>query len=231
MRALGLDPSLLSYGWAVYDTEAARPAERLVASGHEGTVASIVPVARFTHFRALVRSLLRRFRVDVVGVESPAYGGGPYQTVHHGLMLYSLEAAFEARKDCVLFDPSTVKLLSTGRSDASKADMQRAAQIDRMTTDQLQSDEADAYMVARGSARFTQLRRGLIDPGSLSGDESSVFLERSKKVRGKVRRTAHLFRENSRFFQFSLVPAGSVDLPRREDIDPDLLAWLETRRV
>lgn len=227
MRALGLDPSLTSYGWCVYDTDAGTRPERLVRSGHEGTVNTSVPTARFVHFRALVKDLLRRFRVDVVGVESPAFDAGPFQTVHFGLMHFSLEAAFDARKDCVLFDPATVKLVSTGDSGASKAEMQKAVQIDRMTTSLVQSDESDAYLIARAAARFTMLRRGLLSPEELDAHEERVFLSRSKKAKGKVKKTAHLFRENSRFFQFSRVPEGDVALPKREDIRPELLEWLE----
>lgn len=233
MRSLGLDPSLTAYGWCVYDSDSAVPSERLVASGHEGTLNSVVPVARFVHFRALVRSLLRRFRVDVVGVESPAYGGGPFSERHFGLMMYSLEAAFEARKDCVLFDPATVKSLATGRGDADKDDMRRAVQIDRVSPDPVQSDEADAYLVGRFAARFTMLRKGLLGPEDLSEPERRLFLVRSRKSRRSasgapvVKRTAHLFRENSRFFEFSRVPPGSVDLPLRSQIRPELLSWLE----
>ncbi len=230
MRALGLDPSLLAYGWCVYDSEAASPKDRLVASGHEGTLGDLVPVARFMHFRALVDDLLRRFRVDVVGIESPAYDAGTFKTTHFGLMMFSLEAVFKRRKDCVLFDPATVKLLATGKASAEKSDMQRALQIDRMSPQLIQSDESDAYHIGRFACRLTQLRRGEVPPDSLSDVEKKVFLqrERTKKVgAGKsVRRVAHVFRENSRFFEFSRVPEGSVDLPRRGDIPPELLEWL-----
>jgi Holliday junction resolvasome RuvABC endonuclease subunit len=233
MRALGLDPSLSGYGYCVYDTDASVTAERLVLSGHECTLNSIVPVARFMHFRALVSDLLRRFRVDVVGIESPAYGGGPYDVIHHGLMLFSLEAIFMARKDCVLFDPITLKILATGNSAADKTDMQRSVQIDRMCPDLLQADEADAYHASRFAARFNQLRLGLLDPEQLTGDEQKVFLERTKKIKRRstglpvIRRTAHVFRENNRFFSFSKIPEGSIDLPFKSNIDPNLLKWLE----
>jgi len=68
---LGLDPSLRSYGWAVHDNTKTGPARR-VASGHEGTLPSTVPVARFMHFRALVKDLIAKYNAEVVGIESPA---------------------------------------------------------------------------------------------------------------------------------------------------------------
>lgn len=217
----------------MYDSSAERPRDRLVASGHEGTLSDVVPVARFMHFRSMVEELLRRYAVDVVGLESPAYGGGPFSETHFGLMMYSLEAVFEVRKDCVLFDPVTLKSMAAGSGNASKAEMQRAVQLDTMNPDPIQSDEADAYCVARQAARFMMLRAGELGPDDLSPKERRVFLERKrrrKKVLGKavtVKRTAHIFRENSRFFTFSSVPAGDVKLPDKSMINPGLLNWLE----
>ena len=233
MRSLGLDPSLRSYGWCVYDSGATRPRDRRVASGHEGTLSDVVPVARFMHFRSMVEDLLRRYSVDVVGLESPAYGGGPFSETHFGLMMFSLEAVFEVRKDCVLFDPVTLKSMATGKGDASKADMQKAVQLDTMNPDPVQSDEADAYCVARHAARFMMLRRGEMQPDDLCKKEKTVFLERKrkKKVAGRgvvVKRTAHVFRENSRFFTFSSVPAGDVKLPDKAMISPQLATWLDS---
>jgi Holliday junction resolvasome RuvABC endonuclease subunit len=231
LRALGLDPSLTGYGWCIYDSEAPTKTEKLVISGHEGTLSSVVSVVRFINFRSLVEDLLSRFRIDVVGIESPAFGGGPFLTTHFSLMMFSLEAIFNARKDCVLFDPTTLKLLSTGKSDASKQDMQKAVQLDRMTTDLVQSDESDAYLVSRFAARFIMLKNCIISPDELSTNEQQIFLERSKKRKGMIRRTAQIFRENSRFFEFSRVPEGSINLPKKSEIRPELLEWLDTHEV
>lgn len=239
MRSLGLDPSLRSYGWCVRDDDAAHAPERLVASGHEGTLNTQVPAARFAHFRALVDDLLSRFRVDVVGLESPAYDGGPYSETHFGLMMFSMEAVFEARRDMVLFDPTTLKLAASGDSNAAKTDMQRMVQLDRMSTEIVQADEADAYLVAREAVRLVKLRRGLLDPEDLTETERRVFLTRSKKLKGRtaadgsplVRRSAHVFRENSRFYEFSRIPEGSVSLPDKSKIRPELLRWLEASGV
>lgn len=231
MLALGLDPSLRSYGWAVYDS-LATPVNKRVASGHEGTLSSTVPVARFIHFRALVASLLKRFNINVVGIESPAYEAGPFQTIHFGLMLYSLEAIFEARKDCVLFDPATVKFL-VSKGSAVKRDVQRYVQLDTMSTHVINNDEADGYCIAKFASRFAEMKQGLLNPDNLTVGERRVFLERTKKVKTlsgeiKIKRIAHVFRENSRYFEFSRIPMGSVDLPEKNQIDTEILKWLES---
>lgn len=231
MRTLGLDPSLTGFGWCVYDSCPATRPQSLVASGHERTYADTVPVARLMHARALVSDLLRRFAVEAVGVESPAYDKeDEFSKIHYSLMMYSLEAAFLKRKDVVLFDPTTVKFL-TGNKSASKQDMQRFVQLDRMSAQAVQSDEADAYCVARAAARFTALRNGELRPEDLTQNERQTFLQRSRKKKTplgqKTVRTAHLFRENSRFFAFSKIPEGDISLPSRSQVDPGLLKWLE----
>jgi Holliday junction resolvasome RuvABC endonuclease subunit len=235
VRALGLDPSLSAFGWCVYDSAAGLRPRRLVASGHEGTLSDLVPVARFMHARSMVDSLLRRFDVDVVGIESPAFDGGPFTTTHYSLMMFATEPIFERRKDFVLFDPTTLKLVSTGKSTASKADMQRAVQIDRMSTEVIQSDESDAYHVAKSAARFLMLWRGELSPDDLTEHEKRVFLMRTKKPKrassAPVRKVAHVFRQNSRFFELSKVPVGSVSLPDRSEIRPELLEWLTSSDV
>lgn len=231
MLTLGLDPSLKAYGWCVHDSQAQDPRLRLVASGHEGTLPLTVPVARFMHFRSLVADLLRRYEVGAVGIESPAYGGGPFSENHFGLMMFSLEAVFERRRDCVLFDPTTVKHM-VGKSTYGKLDMQRFVQRDTMSASVIDNNEADAYCIARFAARFMEVRAGLLKPSDLTEHEASVFLTRAKKHKRSdgslsLRKTAHVFRENSRFFEFSRVPAGSVDLPAKSDINPALVQWLE----
>lgn len=230
MRSLGLDPSLRSYGWVIYDSDLVG-IDRVVASGHAGTDTTMVPVARYAMFRSLVKDLLSRFRVDLVGLESPAYGGGEFSERHFALMMFSSEAVFEARKDMVLYDPSTVKYLSTGNNQADKSDMQRYAQIMLKTTGNMGSDEIDALWVAHHAVRMYQLKNGIIGPEDLSKEEKRVFLQRTKKRKNAIgtiiKRTSHLFRENNRYFMYSKVPQGSILLPPKDEIREDIKNWLD----
>ena len=147
MLSLGLDPSLRSFGWAVYDSDAP-PHRRLVDSGHEATFVTTVPVARFIHFRAMVQDLIERYSVAAVGIESPAYGGGPFSETHFGLMLFSLESIFSYRLDCILFDPGTLKFLAKIDPDKkkgkmSKLDIQRFVSNDRNNPKLINNDEKE----------------------------------------------------------------------------------------
>ena len=227
MLSLGLDPSLAEFGWCVFDDQAP-PHLRLIESGHEGTISLTVPVARFIHFRQMVRALLEKFSIDVVGIESPAYGGGPFSENHFGLMMFALEAIFEQRKDCVLFDPTTVKFL-VGKANFAKSDMQRYVQLDTMSSKVINNNEADAYCIAKLACRFMATRSGALRPEDLSEHERRTFLERTKRSRltGAQKRVAHVFRENNRFFLFSSVPSGTTALPHKSQIDTNLLKFLE----
>ena len=235
MITLGLDPSLRAYGWAIHDSSE-KGITRRMASGHEGTLPSTVPVARFMHFRSMVASLLRTYpEVQMVGIESPAYQAGPFQTIHFGLMMFSLEAVFEKRLDCVLFDPATVKRLSKPagkKGEMTKLDMQRQVQLDTKDFNLIDNNEADAYLVARHAAKFAEFKAGKIKPSDLNENEMAVFIGKTKKVKTvagtKIKRIAHVFRENSRFFSFSQIPAGSVNLPKKGDISPSILKFLES---
>lgn len=234
MLVLGLDPSLSAYGWAVHRPNASG-LDRRMASGHEGTIPSMVPVVRFMHFRAMVAGLLDRFKPDFIGIESPAYQAGPFQRIHFGLMMYSIEAIFERRRDCVLFDPATLKLLAKEdtklrKGPMTKLDMQRRVQVDTMDPSVIDNNEADAYIVARSAARFFLMQSGAIPPKDLTPSERSVFVTRSRKVKtlkGTItKRVAHTFRENSRWFSFSKIPDGSVCLPGKSDVRPGIIKFL-----
>lgn len=223
-----------SFGWAIFDTDA-KPELRLVDSGHEGTFATTVPIARFMHFRAMVRHLISKYGISAVGIESPAYSGGPFSEIHFGLMLYSLEAIFEARLDCVLFDPSTVKYLArvdpkNNKKKMDKIDMQKYVAADTLNPTFIDNNEADAYIVAKFCSRMIQTADGLIDPKNLTPAEYSVFIGRTKTIKRSgsklIKRTAHIFRENSRHYRFSNVPFGDVNLPVKNNINPVLLNFL-----
>ena len=231
MLALGLDPSLKAYGLCVYNSLAAGPRSKKVVSAHEATLSSTVPVARFMHFRSIVKNLLNQYDIGVVGIESPAYDGGPFSEIHFGLMMFSLEAIFEKRVDCVLFDPTTLKYL-IGNAKADKTEIQKHVKFDTNSISVIDNNESDAYCISKFASRFHDFKSCILSPNDLTEREKHVFLKKSrkkKKLDGSIaiKKTAHIFRENSRFFEFSKIPAGDVNLPNKSSIDQTLLDWLE----
>ncbi len=236
MIALGLDPSLRSYGWAVFNSSAKGRARR-IASGHEGTLPSVVPPARFLHFQAMVSDILKRFPdIEVVGIESPAYNAGPFQSIHFGLLQFSMAEVFNARKDCVLFDPATREYLvredpQLKKGRIHKIDVQNYVKLDTLDANTIDNNEADAYVIGKFACRLTELRKGLINPSDLTPCELQKFvaMKRKKKTLGgtKIVNIAHAFRENNRFFEFSRIPPGSVSLPQKGKINSEIVKYLE----
>lgn len=232
MISLGIDPSLRAFGWCVYTYES--DSHIILGSGHEASFKYDVPVARYTQFRSLVEILIQKYDPDCIGIESPAYNAGPFQSIHFALMMYCLEAAFEARKDVVMFDPATVKFLAKrnpGKSLFGKAEMINHVKQDVLDLDGIDNNEADAYVVSKYASHFFQVRDGVCDLSKLEQNEYKVFagrVRKSKKGSEVVTKPmAHLFKENNRFFRFSQVPKGSVKLPKISQIDPSIVHYLE----
>lgn len=233
MKVMGLDPSLTAFGWAILDSTATGTSRRL-ASGHEKTLPSQVSVTRYMHFRNLVRELILKYDPQKISIESAVLDGSPFSPIHYGLVLYSLEAIFEARRDVVLFDPSTLKSLISGHLKTKrkmfKSDMQNFVKIDTMDTQTVHDGEADAYCLAYEGSRFFDVISGEISVNSLNESEIRTFISKKKTVKtlkGKIKKNAsHAFRENSRWYNFSKIPNGTIALPEKSEVHADLLSYL-----
>lgn len=224
MIALGIDPSLTAFAYAVHDSSAQNFARR-IASGHETTQSTEVLAARLANLRSYTRDLLRSYPdIEVVGIESPAYSAGPFAHTHFALMQGCLEVAFEFRKDVVLFDPASLKYLakrdpSKFKGKVDKSTMQNFVKLDTTNPETIKHDEADAYVVAYFAARFMGLLRGMIPAEALDPAEHHKFVGSSKTVKTSIgtrtKKTALLYRENQLFFQYSRIPPGSIEMPQK----------------
>jgi len=214
---LGLDPSLTGFGWCVHRSTVAGP-RRVIAKGVWSTPAKQVFVWRYMMMRESVGQLLDAHpEIEGVGVESPPFGE-LWSEGLYGLFLYVVEAVFVRRKDVVFFDPSTVKLLAkmdpkVRRGTMDKQDMIVAARSDTKVK-RWNHNEADAFIVARSAARFWDLQKERITEDNLTPSEKRSFTRIHKYTKGwKAGQTVGeglLFREDDRFFQFSLLEASDV---------------------
>ena len=232
MISLGLDPSLRAFGWCIYTQN--EGVHILVASGHVKSEIKDVPVTRYMQFREMVNDLIVKYKPDNIGIESPAYDAGPFQSVHFALMMYCLEAAFNHRRDVVLFDPATVKFLAKmqpGKSLFTKADMIQVVKNDILSDEDIDNNEADAYVVAKYANRFYRLLNGHMDPDLLEPNESKVFIERTKKSKKGsttiTKRISHIFKENHRYFLFSKIPEHTKKLPSISEIPNSIVNFLK----
>jgi len=171
-------------------------------------------VERYVSLRKEVQDLLDRYLlIEAVGVESPPFGE-LWSEGLYALFLMVNEAIWSRRKDVVYFDPGTLKMLVKEDPTVRKGKMFKSDMIDAAKADtgipKWNSDEADAYHVARFTARFWSLLRGEISEPDLTPSEYRAFLRIHTFTRGKrageTIKAGAVFKENQRFFRFSELP-------------------------
>ncbi len=155
--------------------------------------------------------------VKAVGVESPPFGE-MWSEGLYGLFLYVNEALYLNRKDVVYFDPGSLKMLAkedpaVRKGKMFKSDMVNAAKADTGITGVFNHNEADAYHLARFAARFWDFLSGVVTETDLTPSELRAFARihtfKSGKRAGETVKTGAAFKENQRFFRFSLMGADN----------------------
>ena len=216
VRALGLDPSLTNFGWAIIDTAVeVGSRSRCESRGRFQTSAKDLFIDRYVEMRERLRKLVRDEKPDVVGIEFPVFND-LWSEGMYGLFLYSCEALKLERQDVVFWSPMQVKshareTLGRPKIDGKMWRMDKPDMVDAAKLDagggRWNHNEADAYLVGRLGARFWMMQRDLIRERDLTTVERRFFLEIKKHVRGKnAGRTilrGVMYRENERFFRWS----------------------------
>jgi len=213
MFTLGLDPSLRGFGWCIHNSDVTGK-DRVFARGRWSTSSKTIWVERYVSLRCKVQELLDQYLlIEAVGVESTPFGASWSEGLY-ALFLVVNEAIWSRRKDVVFFDPGTVKMLVKEDPRVRKGKMFKSDMIDAARADtgvsKWSSDEADAYHIARFSARFWKLLRGDIVESDLTPSEKQAFLRIHTFVRGKREgqtiKMGAIFKENQRYFKFSSLP-------------------------
>ena len=213
MITLGLDPSLTNLGWCIHDSEAGGPA-RVVGRGLISTPAKDIFVTRYMFLREGVGRILDEHpEIEAVGVEAPVFGE-QWSPGAYALYVMVCEAIYTRRKDVVFFDPGTVKMLAKGDPKIPgkmfKVDMVNAARADTGIKGAFNHNEADAYHVAKSTARFWLFLSKKIVEGDLTPAEHEAFAKIYTFKRGERAGQTVLmgaaFKEGRRFFRFSALP-------------------------
>lgn len=217
MITLGIDPSLTGFGWCIVNSSLLGE-ERVIARGVFSTASKAIFVWRNMYLRESLGAVIDSYpEIEAIGVESPPFGE-LWSEGLYGLFLYVNEAIFIRRKDVVYLDPKRVKLMAKmdpsirkGRMD--KSDMVEAAKADTGIK-RWNHNEADAYIIARSAAGFWQFYRGELAEEDLFPAELQTFLKVHTFTRGvRAGRTVKqglVFKENDRFFRFSLLSTEDV---------------------
>jgi Holliday junction resolvasome RuvABC endonuclease subunit len=216
---LGIDPSLSGLGWCVHNSSVAGSG-RVIAKGRFTTPASRVFYWRYMYLREAVRVVLQAHpEVQAVGVESPPIGE-TFSMGLFGLFLYVNEAVMVERRDVVYFDPLRVKLLAKMDPNVRQGTMDKSDMVDIARQDtgvkRWNNDEADAYIIARSTARFFDLHAGRITAAELTAAEEQVFrsvhvFSRGKHA-GKTEERGILFKEGERFYRFSALKSEELEI-------------------
>ena len=213
MITLGLDPSLTGFGWVIHNS-AVTGSSRVFARGRWSTSSKAIWVERYVELRTNIQDLLDRYLlIEAVGVESPPFGE-LWSEGLYALFLMVNEAVWSRRKDVVYFDPGTVKMLVKEDPKLRKGKMFKSDMIDAAKAEtgigRWSSDEADAYHIAKFTARFWMLLRGDIQVSDLTPSEFQAFAKIHTFTKGKrageTVRLGAMFKEDQRFFRFSTLP-------------------------
>ena len=215
MIVLGLDPSLTQYGWALHDTSATvGDPGRCPARGRFRTPSKMEFIDRYMTQRKRLRALIRETKPDKVGIEFPIFND-LWSEGMYGLFLFSCEALKTEKCDVVFWTPNQVKaharetVVRPPGWAMDKSDMVEAAKVDA-SGGQWNHNEADAYLVARLSARFWEFRAEKLPEVELTSKEAQFFAKVHTFVRGKragkTVRTGMVYREDERFFAWGTRP-------------------------
>lgn len=223
MITLGVDPSLTGFGWCIHRSDVVGP-KRVLAKGVVKTDAQELFVTRYAFLRAsLVRLICLYPEIEAVGVESPVFGA-QWSSGAYALFVYVNEAIYVCRKDVVYFDPLTLKMLAKMDPKVRKGTMDKTDMVDAARADtsikKWDHNEADGYLIARSAARFWDLEAGRIPQDELTPAEARSFARVHTFVRGphagKTVKGGLLFKEDDRFFKFSLIEATRADEEQRQ---------------
>jgi len=217
MRVLGFDPSLTAFGWALFDTNAPEgDPSRCHLHGRFQTSSKSLFTDRYCDLREKVRDLVQQYGVRRFGCESPVFNATQSPAMY-GVFLYTCEALRAEKCDVVFLSPGQGKVharaflkrpeISGKQWKMQKADMVEATKRDTGSKKAWDHNEADAYWIARTSARFWMFHDGLLKTDDLTAQELKQFttIHTFTKGRhaGETKVSGILFRENERFFRWS----------------------------
>lgn len=202
MDTIGLDPSLTSFGWAIYTAGA----NTCLRSGVFKTRSTDLFVLRNKYMRESIEEVISESSIKFIAIEYPVFKE-TYSEGMYGLFLFSCEALYNAGVNVVFFDNSQVKAYSKrilNRPSGwlmNKSDIKEAIEVlmSIKRTSWKTSDESDALMIAYMGHRFWS---HMFDDDFefFNKYEEKLFTEVKKHKDGSEKKRGIALRENERFF-------------------------------
>ena len=152
MKILGFDPSLVSTGWAVMDTDATGGVK--VSWGSIKTSPKDSLTLRLHKIWDSVTYLVQDVRPDSIAMEAPFMGRNVDTAIKLGQVqaVIRIAAYNPGRHIAATYPPKTVKRAVAGNGDATKEDVRRALLpllgLDAASMEKMSDDCSDAMAVA-----------------------------------------------------------------------------------
>lgn len=206
---LGVDPSLTSTGWAVFDSKKMSCEEW----GTIKTTPKEVVVFRFLRIKHNLSKVIEKYNIRYAGCEAPVFGG--YETgTAYALYISLLEVLSSKKIDVVFLAPRQIQKIVKleGYSTAGKvfkSDSVEAAKdfLKDIIPSRATGDKADAFHAARIGSRFWDFFNEQLGEEGLTPTEKEMFTKKHTFVRGKnkglTEKKGLIYRENDLFFRFS----------------------------
>jgi hypothetical protein len=136
MITLGLDPSLTSYGYCIYD-DSKNDYHKLVVKGRWKTTVEKHDVIRYLSIRENLRNIIHDYKITNAAMETPPIGptGAWSQEKLYALYIYNMEVMYTEKVDILLIAPTQLHLFAkvwgarTVEGDWFKSDMVNTARI------------------------------------------------------------------------------------------------------
>ena len=147
MQVIGIDPGLISTGWAVIEEDGSKI--KYLGSGICGTGSKNDMSARLVSILEQLRSILQRFEVESGAIEKAFVKNDPLAALKLGQARASAMIALgESKIEVSEYAPNYVKKIFAGKGHATKEEVERMASIQFPKVCFSRSDEADALAIA-----------------------------------------------------------------------------------
>jgi len=219
MYYLGLDPSLTSYGWCVYDIKE-KGIRKVVERGRWKTTPKMAEPARYMYLRAHLRAIVQKYSITKAAMETPPIGptGAWSQEKLYALYVYNMEVMYTEGVDTLLIAPLQLTLLAKvwGREIVSgdwfKSDQCRTAQYDMLDLYQYPR-HADFYDLSKTKRKRQRQSGYALQPFPIVDQSSfSKPLKKSLKIQGDEADAYHAARAAARFWPYmdGEIPVGDL---------------------
>ena len=188
---LGLDISLTSLGWFLFDDK-----KKLTYGSFKTKPEDGIDLKRMMIQRDRFVNLINDYKIDHIGIEQPFLHSFNTEKLY-ALHQFILEVCYTRHIKIVYITPAQIKTYATGNAQAEKNEVIfKTKEVLGITKERMNDDECDAHWVGVLAKKFWNFYYKEISDSELSPEEKFIFIKTKSKKPGI------LFKENISFFNF-----------------------------